>query len=123
MFNNFDLSDLEIMNIIKKYNPLIIKSSKINYKYDEDLCQEIKLNIWKELSKNRKIKKVSSKDFTKEQINSIIEEGLGNGNLKDLELIDGNYKRKVKKEDTEAYKKYSKLNKETTKRSMEKKNL
>lgn len=54
MFNNFDLSDLEIMNIIKKYNPLIIKSSKINYKYDEDLCQEIKLNIWKELSKNRK---------------------------------------------------------------------
>lgn len=66
----------------------------------------------KELSKNRKIKKVSSKDFTKEQINSIIEEGLGNGNLKDLELIDGNYKRKVKKKDTEAYKKYSKLNKE-----------
>lgn len=66
----------------------------------------------KELSKNRKIKKVSSKDFTKEQINSIIEEGLGNGNLKDLEFIDGNYKRKVKKKDTEAYKKYSKLNKE-----------
>ena len=66
----------------------------------------------KELSKNRKIKKVSSKDFTKEQINSIIEEGLGNGSLKDLELIDGNYKRKVKKKDTEAYKKYSKLSKE-----------
>lgn len=66
----------------------------------------------KELLKNRKIKKVSSKDFTKEQINSIIEEGLANGNLKDLELIDGNYKRRVKKKDTEAYKKYSKLNKE-----------
>ena len=54
MFNNFNLSDLEIMNIIERYYPLIIKRSKINYKYDEDLCQEIKLNIWKELSKNRK---------------------------------------------------------------------
>lgn len=54
MFNNFDLSDVEIMKIIEMYNPLIIKSTKINYKFDEDLCQEIKLNIWKELSKNRK---------------------------------------------------------------------
>ena len=57
MFNDFNMNDLEIMNIIQKYNPLIIKRSKINYKYDEDLCQEIKLNIWKELSKNRKNKK------------------------------------------------------------------
>ena len=58
MFNDFNLSDLEIINIIERYNPLIIKRSKINYKYDEDLCQEIKLNIWKELSKNRKNKKI-----------------------------------------------------------------
>ena len=54
MFNDFNLSDFEIINIIERYNPLIINKSKINYKYDEDLCQEIKLNIWKELSKNRK---------------------------------------------------------------------
>lgn len=54
MFNNFELSDLEIMKIIEEYKPLILKYSKINYKFDEDLCQEIKLNIWKELTKNRK---------------------------------------------------------------------
>lgn len=58
MFNNFDLSDFEIMKIIERYNPLISKIAKINYKFDEDLCQEIKLNIWKELSKNRKNKKI-----------------------------------------------------------------
>ncbi|MGN1310174.1 MAG: hypothetical protein ACI4VP_00420 [Clostridia bacterium] len=54
MFNDFNLSDEEIIRIIEDYNPLIISKSKLHYKFDEDLCQEIKLNIWRELSKNRK---------------------------------------------------------------------
>jgi len=48
MFNDFNLSDEEIIRIIEDYNPLIISKSKLNYKFDEDLCQEIKLNIWRE---------------------------------------------------------------------------
>lgn len=55
MFNNYTLSDEEIMCVIEKYKPLILRNSKINFKFDEDLCQEIKINIWKELAKNRKI--------------------------------------------------------------------
>ena len=55
MFNNFNLSDEEILKIIEDYIPLIIKNSQINFKLDEDLVQEIKINIWKELSKNKKI--------------------------------------------------------------------
>lgn len=54
MFNDFNLSDEEIIRIIEDYNSLIISKSKLHYKFDEDLCQEIKLNIWRELSKNRK---------------------------------------------------------------------
>jgi len=42
MFNNFNLSDDEILKIINDYEPLIIKYSIINYKYDEDLNKEIK---------------------------------------------------------------------------------
>jgi len=57
MFNNFNLSDDEILKIINDYEPLIIKYSIINYKYDEDLNQEIKEFIFKFLSKNRKNKK------------------------------------------------------------------
>lgn len=54
MFNNFDLSDEEIMKIINDYEGLIVSKSTINYKFDEDLNQEIKLLIFKVLSKNRK---------------------------------------------------------------------
>lgn len=54
MFNNFNLSDEEIMKIIEDYEPLITSRSTINFKYDEDLNQEIKLYIFKILSKNRK---------------------------------------------------------------------
>lgn len=54
MFNNFDLSDEEILKIMEDYKPLILSNSKLNYKFDEDLCQEIKISIWKELSKFRK---------------------------------------------------------------------
>ena len=57
MFNNFDLTNSEIEKIINDYTNLILKYSKINFKYDEDLSQEIKLAICKELSKNRDIEK------------------------------------------------------------------
>jgi len=55
MFNNFDLSDEEIIKILKDYNPLILSKSFINNKFDEDLYQEIRIRIFKVLSKNRKI--------------------------------------------------------------------
>ena len=54
MFNNFNLTDAEIIKIIEKFEPLIIKESEIKFRFDEDLNQEIKLNIFKVLSKNRK---------------------------------------------------------------------
>ena len=54
MFNNFSLNDEEIVKIIEKYNPLILKYSFINKSFDEDLCQEIKLEIVRQLSKNLK---------------------------------------------------------------------
>ena len=54
MFNNFNLSDEEILKIIVDYTNLINKNSIINGKVDEDLQQEVKLLIFKILSKNRK---------------------------------------------------------------------
>lgn len=54
MFNDFNLSDQEILKIIEDYKNLIHKNSVINEKLDEDLEQEIKLLIFKILSKNRK---------------------------------------------------------------------
>ncbi len=55
MFNEFNLSDEEILKIIKDYKPLIINASIISDSYDEDLAQEIKIEIYKNLRKNRKI--------------------------------------------------------------------
>lgn len=54
MFNNFNLSDREILKIIDDYKNLINKKSVINGEIDEDLQQEIRLMIFKILSKNRK---------------------------------------------------------------------
>lgn len=54
MFNEFNISNEEILKILESYNPLILDNSKINFKFDEDLYQEIRLNVFKELSKNRK---------------------------------------------------------------------
>lgn len=54
MFNNFNLTDQEIIKIIDDYKNLINKNSVINGELDEDLQQEIKLLIFKILSKNRK---------------------------------------------------------------------
>lgn len=53
MFNNFNLSDDEVLVIVKKYENLINKYSRINDEIDEDLKQEIILNIYKSLTKNR----------------------------------------------------------------------
>lgn len=53
MFNNFDLSDDEVLEIVNKYENLINKYSRINGEIDEDLKQEIILNIYKSLTKNR----------------------------------------------------------------------
>ena len=58
MFNNFDLSDQEVLKIIEDYKNLINKNSMVSGRFDEDLQQEIKLLIFKVLSKNRKNKKV-----------------------------------------------------------------
>lgn len=57
MFNNFNLTDQEILKIIDNYKNLITKYSTVDGKLDEDIEQEIKLLIFKVLSKNRKIEK------------------------------------------------------------------
>ena len=54
MFNNFNLTDQEILKIMEDYKNLINKYSMINGKIDEDLGQEIRLFIFQVLSKNRK---------------------------------------------------------------------
>lgn len=54
MFNNFNLSDQEIIKIIEDYKNLISSKSLINGKIDEDLVQEINFFIFRILSKNRK---------------------------------------------------------------------
>lgn len=51
MFNKFNLSDEEIAKIIKKYEKLIIKKSQFNEKLNEDMSQEIRIEIGKNLSK------------------------------------------------------------------------
>ena len=54
MFNNFDLSDEEILKILEDYNHLIVKMSRLKDGIDEDLMQEIKCMIYKTFTKNRK---------------------------------------------------------------------
>lgn len=51
MFNDFSLSDEEILKIIEEYKPLILSRSKINFKFDEDLYQEIMIVIFKNFQK------------------------------------------------------------------------
>ena len=53
MFNDFNLTNKEISKIINDYDPLIRKKSTKDNKFDEDISQEIKLLIFKKLSKNR----------------------------------------------------------------------
>lgn len=58
LFNNFNLTDDEIMKIMYDYEPLIKRNSYINSKFDEDLNQNIQEKIYETLRKNRKIKKI-----------------------------------------------------------------
>ncbi|MCI8587964.1 MAG: hypothetical protein HFJ49_05090, partial [Clostridia bacterium] len=58
MFNNFNLSDEEIVKIISDYKNLIYRNSIINGQADEDLTQEIQLRIFEILSRNRKNNKI-----------------------------------------------------------------
>ena len=57
-FNNFNLTDEEINHIIKQFESIIRKKSLIHGIYNEDCVQEIKIQIYKTLSKNRKNKKI-----------------------------------------------------------------
>lgn len=52
-FNNFNLKDEEVIEIINNYENLICKYSKINNVVDEDLKQEIIIEIYRTLTKNR----------------------------------------------------------------------
>ena len=54
MFNNFNLTNEEVLKIINDYEALIISKSTVNFRFDEDLEQEIKILIFKILTKNRK---------------------------------------------------------------------
>ncbi|CDB31705.1 unknown [Clostridium sp. CAG:575] len=56
MFNNFNLSNNEILDIINQYMNLINKYSVVDGKIDEDLKQEILIGTLKDLRKNKKIK-------------------------------------------------------------------
>ncbi len=55
MFNNYNLTDEEVLYIIDKYENLINKYSKLysNGPVDEDLRQEIILKIYVTLTQNR----------------------------------------------------------------------
>ncbi len=53
IFNNFTLTDEEVINIIDTYQNLIKKHCKISMQFDEDLYQEIVFNIFKTLTRNR----------------------------------------------------------------------
>lgn len=55
MFNNYNLTDEEVLKIIEKYENLINKYSRLytNGPIDEDLKQEIIIKIYMVLTKNR----------------------------------------------------------------------
>ena len=58
MFKNFNMTDDEVMEIIYTYDNLINKYSRINGKIDVDLKQEITVEIYKTLTKNRERQKI-----------------------------------------------------------------
>ena len=54
LFNNFNLSNEEIEYILRQMEHFIDINCKIDFKFDEDLKQEIYLKIFIVLSQNRK---------------------------------------------------------------------
>lgn len=54
LFNNFNLSNEEIENVLQQMDHFITQNSFINAKFNEDLKQEIYFRIFITLSKNRK---------------------------------------------------------------------
>lgn len=65
IFKDFNMTDDEVMQIINQYEGLINKYSRINGKVDEDLIQEIKIQIYITLTKNREKYKKNIKNFQK----------------------------------------------------------
>ncbi len=57
IFKNFNMSDDEVMEIINTFDNLINKYSMINGSIDEDLKQEIRIQIYITLTKNRERQK------------------------------------------------------------------
>ena len=57
IFKNFNMTDDEVMEIIYTYDNLLNKYSKIYGRIDEDLKQEITVEIYKTLTKNRERQK------------------------------------------------------------------
>jgi len=53
-FNNYSLTDEDVLGIIEKYDNLINLYSEINGVIDEDLKQDIQIAIFVKLTKNRK---------------------------------------------------------------------
>lgn len=53
-FNNYSLSDNEVNKILKDYEKVIIEKAKVNGKKNEDLEQEIRIQIYTALTKNKK---------------------------------------------------------------------
>lgn len=57
IFKNFNMSDDEVMENINTFDNLINKYSMINGSIDEDLKQEIRIQIYITLTKNRERQK------------------------------------------------------------------
>lgn len=57
IFKNFNMSDDEVMEIINTFDNLINRYSMINGSIDEDLKQEIRIQIYITLTKNRERQK------------------------------------------------------------------
>lgn len=57
IFKDFNMSDDEVMEIINTFDNLINKYSMINGSIDEDLKQEIRIQIYITLTKNRERQK------------------------------------------------------------------
>lgn len=54
LFNNFNLSNEEIESILNQLEKTINSNCYVNGRFNEDLKQDIYLNIFVSLSKNRK---------------------------------------------------------------------